>query len=64
MEGFQRMIFVCYTMKATHICYATNDVELIVHNAEIVLYKSWRPKWGLWGLFQFEIIINVLISSF
>ena len=30
------------------------------YNAELILYKSWRPK----GLFQFEIIINVLVSSF
>ena len=30
------------------------------YSAEIILYKSWRPK----GLFKFEIIINVLVSSF
>ena len=29
----------------------------LLYNAEIVLYKSWRPK----GYFQFEIIINVLV---
>ena len=30
------------------------------HNAEIFMYKQWRPK----GFFQFKIIINVLVSSF
>ena len=30
------------------------------YNAEIFVYKPWRPK----GLFQFEIIINILVSSF
>ena len=30
------------------------------YNAEIFLYKLWRPK----DFFQFEIIINVLVSSF
>ena len=29
-------------------------------DAEIPLCKPWRPK----GFFQFEIIINVLVSSF
>ena len=29
-------------------------------NAEIFLYKPWKPK----GFFQFEIIINILVSSF
>ena len=29
------------------------------YNAEILLYKQWRPK----GLFQFEVILNVLSSS-
>ena len=30
------------------------------YSADIFLFKSWRPK----GVFQFEIIINVLVSSF
>ena len=31
------------------------------YNAELFLkFKPWRPK----GFFQFEIIINVLVSSF
>ena len=30
------------------------------YNAEIFLYKQWRPK----GFFQFEFIISVLVSSF
>ena len=30
------------------------------HNAELILYQSWRPK----GFFQFEIIINGLVISF
>ena len=30
------------------------------YSAEIFLCKPWRPK----GFFQFEIIINVLVSSF
>ena len=30
------------------------------YNAELFLYKPWRPK----GYFQFEIVINVLVSSF
>ena len=29
-------------------------------NAEYFLYKPWRPK----GFIQFEIIINVLVTSF
>ena len=29
------------------------------HNADIFLYKPWKPKY----FFQYEIIINVLISS-
>ena len=35
-------------------CLAINP-----YNAELILYKSWGPK----GLFQFEIIINVSVSS-
>ena len=31
-----------------------------IYNAKIFLYKPWRPK----GFLQFEIIINVLVSSF
>ena len=31
-----------------------------LYNTELILYKPWRSK----GLFQFEIIINVLVSSF
>ena len=34
-------------------------VDLTQYNAGIFLYKPWRPK----GFFQFEIIINVLVSS-
>ena len=30
------------------------------YNAELILYKLWRPK----RFNQFEIIINVLVSSF
>ena len=30
------------------------------HRAELISYKIWRPK----GVFQFEIIITVLLSSF
>ena len=30
------------------------------YNAEIFLYKPWRPK----DFFQFEIIVNVLLTSF
>ena len=30
------------------------------HNAELFLYKQWRPRF----FFQFEVIINVLVSSF
>ena len=30
------------------------------YNAEIFVYKPWRSK----GFFQFEIIINVLVSFF
>ena len=38
-----------------------SDGQLInPYNAEIFLYKPWRPK----GFFQFEIIINVLVSFF
>ena len=32
---------------------------LNLYSAEIVLYKSWRPE----GYFQFEIIINILVSA-
>ena len=33
---------------------------MITVNAELILYKPWSPK----GFIQFEIIINVLVSSF
>ena len=33
---------------------------LTLEALDYFLYKPWRPK----GFFQFEIIINVLVSSF
>ena len=40
----------------------TNALKVSInpYNAELILYKSCGPK----GLFQFEIIINDLVSSF
>ena len=35
-------------------------LEINTHNAEIFLYKPWRPKF----FFQFEIIVNVSATSF
>ena len=40
--------------------YVSRFILLTLHyNAEIVVYKPWRPK----GFCQFEIIINVLVRS-
>ena len=35
-----------------------NSLTLTSYNAEFILYKSWGPE----GLFQFAIIINVLLA--
>ena len=40
------------TLKNAEFCYENRGKQ--------ILYKSWRPK----GFNQFEIIINVLFSSF
>ena len=44
--------------------FTYKDLRLNPHinpyNAELILYKSWRSK----GFNQFEIIENVLVSSF
>ena len=46
-----------------HIAHFSNrlaPINIKPYNAEILLYKPWRPK----GLLQFEIIIDVSVSSF
>ena len=49
---------------SSNVRLTDNSVAIAVHinlyNAQIFLYKSWRPK----GFFHFDIIINVLVSSF
>ena len=44
---------------ATQPQVSKSSITLNLHS-EIFLHKPWRPK----GYFQFEIIINVLVSSF
>ena len=49
------------TQLATNIDpWLVKSIKFNPYTAEILSYKSWRPK----GVFQFEIIINVLVISF
>ena len=52
--------FIEQVTEHVNLLSATDAHMYIITYAGIFLYKPWRPN----GLFQFEIIINVLVSSF
>ena len=51
-----RLIYISHSFRNMSLSQRHFNTE----NAEIYLYKTWRQK----GYFQFEIIMNVLVSSF
>ena len=59
---YRWIIVELYCIMYVHgVQYKASFYSIIYHyNAEILFYKPLRPK----GCFQFEIVINVLVSSF
>ena len=49
-----------FNVETTSLCLLGSQIGFNPYNADIFLYKPWRPK----GFVQFQIIINVLVSSF
>ena len=59
VDSLELPLFLWHKIPLRHDLYQLDEM-FTPYNAELILYKSWRPK----GYFQFDIIIDVLVSSF
>ena len=60
MTAVHRQTAVTAYLKSKQLLLFASEVYAALQSAELFVYKSWRPKFFI----QFEIIINVLVSSF